>query len=82
LIEAVDDDGEPYGFDRFEKTLLENGHLTADEIKKALLTSVRKFTRNRPPEDDQTLVVVSFDEAVAEVLSRARVAGAYSESVH
>jgi hypothetical protein len=23
---------------------------------------VRKFTRNRPPEDDQTLVVVSFDE--------------------
>jgi sigma-B regulation protein RsbU (phosphoserine phosphatase) len=82
LIEAVDDDGEPYGFDRFEKTLLENGHLTADEIKKALLTAIRKFTRNRPPEDDQTLVVVSFDEAVAEVLSRARVASAYSESVH
>jgi len=62
LIEAVDDDGEPYGFERFERTLRENGHSTAEEIKKALLTSVRKFTRNRPPEDDQTLVVVSFDE--------------------
>lgn len=83
LIEAVDDDGEPYGFDRFEKTLLESGHLTADEIKKALLTSVRRFTRNRPPEDDQTLVVVSFEEAAAEVLPRARVAGArYSDSVN
>ncbi|HEX3582180.1 MAG TPA: PP2C family protein-serine/threonine phosphatase [Thermoanaerobaculia bacterium] len=62
LIEAVDDDGEPYGFERFERTLREHGHSTAEEIKKALLTSVRKFTRNRPPEDDQTLVVVSFDE--------------------
>jgi hypothetical protein len=62
LIEAVDDDGEPFGFDRFERTLREHGHSTAEEIKKALLTSVRKFTRNRPPEDDQTLVVVSFDE--------------------
>ena len=83
LIEAIDDDGEPFGFDRFEKTLIESGHLTADEIKKALLTSVRKFTRNRPPEDDQTLVVVSFDEAVAQVLPARRVvAGGYSDSVN
>lgn len=71
LIEAVDDQGNPFGFDRFEKTLLESGHLSADEIKKALLTSVRKFTRNRPPDDDQTLVVVSFEEAAAGVVARA-----------
>ncbi|HSP13633.1 MAG TPA: PP2C family protein-serine/threonine phosphatase [Thermoanaerobaculia bacterium] len=82
LIEAVDDDGEPFGFDRFEKTLMENGHLTADEIKKALLSSVRKFTRNRPPEDDQTLVVVSFDEAVSDFAPRRAVAAAFSESVN
>ncbi len=83
LIEAVDDDGEPYGFDRFEKTLLESGHLSADEIKKALLASVRKFTRNRPPEDDQTLVVVSFEQAAAEVLVNPRIAaGAFSDSVN
>jgi hypothetical protein len=30
-----------------------------------LLNAIRKFTRNRPPEDDQTLVVVSFDEVMA-----------------
>jgi sigma-B regulation protein RsbU (phosphoserine phosphatase) len=81
LIEAVDDDGEPFGFDRFERTLLENGQRSADEIKKALLQSVKKFTRNRPPEDDQTLVVISFDEVVAARLApRAEVAG-YSESI-
>jgi len=65
LIEAVDDEGEPFGFDRFERVLSDCGHMTADEIKKSLLAAVKKFTRNRPPEDDQTLVVISFDEAVA-----------------
>jgi hypothetical protein len=62
LIEAVDDDGEPYGFERFERTIRDCGHQTAEEIKKTLLASVKKFTRNRPPEDDQTLVVVGFEE--------------------
>jgi len=65
LIEAVDDDGEPFGFDRFERVLSDAGHMSADEIKKSLLAAVKKFTHNRPPEDDQTLVVVSFDEVVA-----------------
>jgi Stage II sporulation protein E (SpoIIE) len=74
LIEAIDDDGEPFGFERFEKTILGSGHLNADEIKKALLTAVRKFTRNRPPEDDQTLVVVAFDEPVPQALRSAHVA--------
>ena len=62
LIEAIDDDGEPFGFERFERTLIDSGELGAEDIKKALLNAVKKFTRNRPPEDDQTLVVVSFDE--------------------
>jgi hypothetical protein len=67
LIEAIDDDGEPFGFDRFERVLLEAGHMSAEDIKKTLLGSIRKFTRNRPPEDDQTLVVVSFDRDVVGV---------------
>ncbi|HXH39688.1 MAG TPA: PP2C family protein-serine/threonine phosphatase [Thermoanaerobaculia bacterium] len=62
LIEAIDDDGDPFGFERFEKTILSCGHMHAEDIKKTLLNSIRKFTRNRPPEDDQTLVVVSFEE--------------------
>jgi len=65
LIEAIDDDGDPFGFDRFEKTILACGHMDAEDIKKTLLNSIRKFTRNRPPEDDQTLVVVSFEDEAA-----------------
>ena len=70
LIEAIDDDGEPFGFERFEKAIAGNGHLSAEEIKKALLAAIKKFTRNRPPEDDQTLVVVAFNEPVPGLLPR------------
>lgn len=63
LIEALDDDGEPFGFTRFEKLLARHGGAASEEIRRALLDAVAAFTRNRPPEDDQTLVVVSFEEA-------------------
>lgn len=72
LIEAVDDDGDPFGFERFEQTILASGQLPADEIKKALLNAVKKFTRNRPPEDDQTLVVVAFEDMAADTVPDSR----------
>jgi hypothetical protein len=61
LIEALGDDGEPFGFERFESTIVDNGTRSAAEIKQALLQSVKRFTRNRPAEDDQTLVVIGFE---------------------
>jgi len=61
LIEAVDDDGEPFGFSRFEEVLARVAADGAGEIRQALLSAVKRFTRNRPPEDDQTLVVLSLD---------------------
>lgn len=70
LIEAVDDDGAPFGFSRFEAVLQQKGALSAEEIKKEILQSVRRFTSNRPPEDDQTLVVISFEQLGEAELSR------------
>lgn len=63
LIEALDDDGEPFGFARFEALLAKNGGRPSGEIRRILLDAVTAFTRGRPPADDQTLVVVSFEEA-------------------
>ena len=62
LIEALDDDGEPFGFSRFEEVLARAARDGAGEIRQALLAAVKRFTRNRPPEDDQTLVVLSLEE--------------------
>jgi len=47
---------------------VKHGGGSAAGIKRALLDAVGAFTRNRPPEDDQTLVVVSFEEAAEEAL--------------
>jgi len=68
LIEALNDEGEPFGFERFEGVILSRGQKSADALKQALLESVKSFTRNRPPEDDQTLVVVSFEDRQAVAL--------------
>ena len=68
LIEALNDEGEPFGFERFEGVILSRGGKAADVLKQALLESVKSFTRNRPPEDDQTLVVVSFEDRQAVAL--------------
>lgn len=62
LIEALDDQGEPFGFDRFEHVIRDAASSEAHEIRDALLRAVKKFTNNRPPEDDQTLLIVSFGE--------------------
>jgi hypothetical protein len=84
LIEAVDDDGNPFGFERFEQTIIASGAQSAEELKKTLLNAVKKFTRNRPPEDDQTLVVVAFEEAEARLLAPEPqiIAVPVSETVH
>jgi Stage II sporulation protein E (SpoIIE) len=82
LIEAIDDDGNPFGFERFEQTIMTNGHANADEMKKALLNAVKKFTRNRPPEDDQTLVVVAFEEVQADMIRPGAAVEAEPLTVH
>ena len=83
LIEAIDDDGEPFGFDRFERTIVSNGEMSADDMNRAILSAVRKFTRNRPPEDDQTLVVIAFEEPAAQVIPiDERMAVGMAETVH
>jgi hypothetical protein len=61
LIEAIDDDGEPFGFSRFEELLARHGTRSPEELRKEILNSVKRFTRNRPPEDDQTLVILAFE---------------------
>lgn len=71
LIEAMGDDDEPYGFPRFERTILDHGTKSAVDIKNALLQSVKRFTRSRPAEDDQTLVVVGFEDIGRERLRKA-----------
>lgn len=61
IIEALDGNGEPFGFDRLEKVLASVSDKSAVDIQAAVLEAVRLFTSGRPSEDDRTVMVLRFD---------------------
>jgi serine phosphatase RsbU (regulator of sigma subunit) len=62
LIEATDDSGEPFGYDRLEQAL-QGTSSSAAEVRDRLLAAEEAFTHGRPAEDDQTLVAMRYSVA-------------------
>lgn len=62
IIEAMNPQGEEFGFERLEEAIARHGHHAASDIVQGLLHDWRRFTEEgeRPPEDDVTVVVVKF----------------------
>ena len=58
VIEAVNADGDVYGFDRIDE-LLADAPSGAEELLAAVLTDLTGFTAGTPVSDDRTLVVVT-----------------------
>lgn len=74
IIEAMNPQGEEFGFERMEEAIARHGDLCASDIVKGLLLDWRRFTLegDRPPEDDVTVVAVKFQhEANTGVISQA-----------
>ena len=71
LIEALDDDDEPFGYDSVVWTLRElveraaaaGRPLSADEARDGLVAAVERHTGGRPAGDDRTLVVMRYNSA-------------------
>jgi serine phosphatase RsbU (regulator of sigma subunit) len=61
LVEATDDEGEPFGFERFEGVLRDSGGAGAAALRDALLAALAAHTGGRPSEDDRTLVILTLD---------------------
>ena len=75
LIEALDADDEPFGYDLVVDTLRDlalaaeaaGRGLTADEVRDGLVAAVERHTGGRPADDDRTLVVMRYNrEATAD----------------
>ena len=58
VIEAVNSDGDVYGYDRIDE-LLAVAPAGAEELLAAVLTDLTGFTAGTPVSDDRTLVVVT-----------------------
>jgi sigma-B regulation protein RsbU (phosphoserine phosphatase) len=57
LIEAHGPQNEEFGEDRLIETIIKNPHLSAAEIERDILQSVREWTSDAEQEDDLTLVI-------------------------
>ncbi|MBI3005951.1 MAG: serine/threonine-protein phosphatase [Ignavibacteriales bacterium] len=56
--EAMNNDNQLYGFERFESLTKENHGSTAKELRDAIVHDIRLFTKNVEQHDDTTVVVV------------------------
>lgn len=61
IIEAQDENGEPFGFDKLEALLAGRAGSTTDETRNAILAAIAEHTGTRPADDDRTVMVVRFE---------------------
>jgi len=62
LVEATDESGEPFGYDRLEQAL-QGSSVSASEVRDRLLGAEEAFTEGKPAEDDKTLVAMRYSVA-------------------
>ena len=58
IIEAVNPEGEQFGFSRFEQLVKENSGLDAESINFNITMNFRHFQKGVPQDDDVTLVII------------------------
>jgi len=58
IWEAANGDGKMYGKDRLREVITAHASSTSDEIKEAIIDSVREFCEDHPQLDDITVVVI------------------------
>jgi serine phosphatase RsbU (regulator of sigma subunit) len=60
FVEAVNGDGEPFGFERLEALLIAEASSDAAGLRDAILSAVSGHAEGALPADDRTLVVLTF----------------------
>ncbi len=60
ITETLNEDIEMYGLERLKNLLFENRHLSADEIRKEILSDLEVYQQDESPHDDITLVIAKF----------------------
>lgn len=64
IIEALDQDGHPFGFDRLEEILAFMVEDDPEPIKESILAAVRDHASGLVPDDDRTIMILKFDREI------------------
>ncbi len=60
LTEAMNSHNQLYGLSRLSEILLQNHHLTADDLKATIVNDLHVFLQDNSPQDDITLVLLKI----------------------
>jgi serine phosphatase RsbU (regulator of sigma subunit) len=61
IVEAQDNDGEPFGFDKLESLLAAAPDRSPSAIRDSILDAVARHAGSRPADDDRTVMVLRFE---------------------
>ena len=64
INETLNEYFEEFGYDRLEKLIFENRHLSADQISKSIMKAITTFSKNRSQHDDITLVILKWNNNI------------------
>ncbi|MEO8034317.1 MAG: SpoIIE family protein phosphatase [Acidobacteriota bacterium] len=62
IVEAQDEDGEPFGFEKLEALLAGTESRSPDAIRDEILDAVARHCGGRPADDDRTVMILRFDQ--------------------
>jgi serine phosphatase RsbU (regulator of sigma subunit) len=62
IVEAQDENGEPFGFEKLESLLAAAEDRSPNAIRDAILVAVARHSGTRPADDDRTVMVLRFDQ--------------------
>jgi serine phosphatase RsbU (regulator of sigma subunit) len=61
IVEAQDEQGEPFGFDQLEALLSQSTERSPSTIRDQILEAVARHCGTRPADDDRTVMILRFD---------------------
>jgi sigma-B regulation protein RsbU (phosphoserine phosphatase) len=61
IVEAQDENGDPFGFDQLEALLGRQKDRSPSAIRDAILDAIARHAGGRPADDDRTVMVLRFD---------------------
>ena len=66
IVEAQDETGEPFGFDQLEALLAAAPDHSPSAVRDTILNAVARHSGTRPADDDRTVMVLRFENLIAE----------------
>ena len=62
IVEAQNEDGDPFGFDQLEQLLEEQTDRSPSVVRDAILAAVARHAGARPADDDRTVMIIRFEQ--------------------